>query len=240
MKYYELHEDFWKQLSDQGQISWDRESKDQLMFRERNFELKALLGDMKQRTALDLGSGLASQSFYLSSLGIKCTAVDISQTAIDIGKKLAVEMNLDIEFVCHDVCKLNLGKTFDVVTDSCLLHCLVTTEDRKDLFNVARKHMKEDGRLFVYTMIRNDDQKIFQASDYLFFDDEGILWSKGPERFDVEWTEINGGKYFPHRRIDTLEQQKNEILDNGFQIMEEKVIPGKEDENLMYVAWIKK
>jgi 2-polyprenyl-3-methyl-5-hydroxy-6-metoxy-1,4-benzoquinol methylase len=239
MKYYELHEDFWKQLAQKGHISWDKESEAELMSRERNLELKKFIGDTNNGTMLDLGSGSGSQSFYMSSLGFRCTAVDISQTAISIGKKLANKMKLDIEFLCDDICKLDLEKTFDIVTDSCLLHCLVTSEDREAFFDVARKHMNHDGRLFIYTMIRNENQKLFQETDYVYLDKDGVLWSKGPDRYDVDWTEINGEKYFPHRRIHTCGQQRDEILKNNFQIVEENIIEGKDNENSTYVAWLK-
>ena len=240
MKYYELHEAFWKQLSNNGHISWDRESKDDLMSRERNLELERFLGTKKNGTVLDLGSGSGSQSFYLSKKGFSCTAVDISQTAINIGKKLSKELDLDIEYLCEDVCALNLNRKFDIITDSCVLHCIVTDEDRKSFYRSVRSHMKEDGRFFIYTMIRHENHNPFKDLDYVLLDDDGVLWSKGSENFDINWTEINGEKYFPHRRLYTAEQQRSEILGNGFQIEKEHVIAGANDNSSMYIAWLKR
>lgn len=240
MKYYELHEEFWKQLADKGHITWDRESKSDLMSRERNKELEEFLGSQTEGNALDLGSGSGSQSFYLTSLGFKCTAVDISKTAIDIGRKLSKELNYKIDFLCHDILTLDLNQEFDLVSDSCLLHCIVTESDRELFFNMAKNHMKDDARLFIYTMIREPGQKLYNDSEYLYLDDSGVLWSKGPDRFDVEWTQINGEKYFPHRRIYTKQEQRKEILSQGFEILEEKVVTQAEDECSTYVAWLKK
>ena len=239
MKYYELHESFWKQLSNNGHISCDRESKDELMSRERNLELENFLDGTRNGTVLDLGSGSGSQSFYLSKQGFTCTAVDISQTAIDIGKELSRELGLEIEYLCYDVCSLNLNRKFDIVTDSCVLHCIVTDEDRKSFYNSVRLHMRVDGRFFIYTMIRNEAHNPFKDNGYLLLDDNGILWSKGSESFDVDWTEINGEKYFPHRRLYTAEQQRSEVLNHGFQIEKEKITIGSDNSSSMYIAWLK-
>ena len=86
MKYYDLHEDFWQQLVNKGHISWDRESKTELMINERNIKLKKIIKNQNKGSVLDLGCGSGSQSFYLSNLGFDCTAVDVSKTAIAMGK----------------------------------------------------------------------------------------------------------------------------------------------------------
>lgn len=242
MKYYQLHEDFWQRLVKAGHVSWDKESKSELMSRDRNKTLEKYLNSNEQNVkayALDLGCGSGSQSFYLTKLGYECTAVDISTTAIKKGKELSKELNIPIEFICHDICSLDLNKKFDLVTDSCLLHCLVWEKERRDFFNVAKSHLSETGRLFIYTMIRTENQPLWKDSDYLYLDNEGVLWSKGPENYDVEWTEINGENYFPHRRIYTAEEQRKEIQKCGFEILEEEIIEGEENEPSTYVAWVK-
>ena len=239
MKYYELHENFWQQLQQKGHISWDREKKDELMSRARNDEIKKFLGDRDSGEVLDLGSGSGSQSFFLSKLGFKCSALDISQTAISIGKELAKELSLDINFICGDACSFELQKKFDVITDSCLLHCIVSDSDRINFFYSVKKHMKSDGRFFIYTMIQGDPSYLIGERQDLLFDKDGVLWSMGPDSFDVEWTKINGHKYFPHRRVLTEEQQRQELIDNGFTIEKEKIIPGREGSSALYIAWLK-
>ncbi|MDA8791815.1 class I SAM-dependent methyltransferase [Bacteriovoracaceae bacterium] len=238
MKYYELHDEFWKELKNQGYISWDKESKNEILDRERNNSLLGFLEDGKGGKALDLGSGSGSQSFFLSTIGYECVAVDISSTAIEIGMTLAQELNYNIEFKCLDICSLNLEITFDLITDSCLLHCLVYEEDRVNFFQTTQRHLKRDGRVFIYTMIRDEDENYFTHQDYLLLDDEGILWSLGPKRYDVEWKLIQGQNYFAHRRIQTLDQQRQEILFHRFSIIQDRVIHTSNDEPDIYTAWL--
>lgn len=240
MKYYELHEQFWQQLKAKGHISWDRESFDELFDRDRNKELDSFLEGQNGIEVLDLGCGSGSQSFYLTSNGNQCTAVDISKTAIDIGIELAKKLNLDIKFHYEDVCSLDLSKKFDLITDSCLLHCLVSDKHRSQFFDVVKKHMHYKSNFFVYTMINSEKEELFKEQDYLYLDQQGILWSKGPESFEVEWTIFNGVKYFPHRRIYKLKEQKNELEAQGFIIEKEKVLEGEKGQPAIYTAWLSK
>jgi SAM-dependent methyltransferase len=239
VKYYQLHEEFWQRLVEKGHISWDKESKSELMSRDRNKTLDKYIDRQNIGKALDLGCGSGSQSFYLSKLGYDCTAVDISQTAIEKGKELSRDLGLEINFLCDDICKLNLNDKFDLVTDSCLLHCLVWERERTAFFDVAKKHLSKDGRFFIYTMIREKNQNLWQDNDSFLLDDEGVLWSKGPDSFDVDWTIIDGKKYFPHRRVFTVEEQRAELVKNGFEILEEEIIKNSNETPLTYVAWLK-
>ncbi len=236
-KYYELHENFWQGLIEKGHISWDKESKEELLLRDRNQVLYKYIKDSDISTALDLGCGSGSQSFYLSSLGIECTGIDISPTAINKGRELAKEMNVSIDFKCDDVCSFDLGKKFDLVTDSCLLHCLVWEEDRKKLFSKMKSHLAGNGKAFIYTMIRDERVNPFDEQDYFYFDNDGILWSKGPESFDVNWKTINGESYFPHRRVYTLEEQRAEIVASDLKIIHEEVLIEDDIRNKVYAAW---
>ncbi len=238
MKYYELHENFWQGLVKKGHISWDKESKEEILNRERNKYLENFL-EKKNGCSLDLGCGSGSQSFFLEKIGFKCTAVDVSQTAIDVGKKLAEEFDSSIKFLCDDVCHLELNQKFDLITDSCLLYCLVWEKDRYNFFDIARKHLKQDGRFFIYTMIKEKADSYWTDNDYFMLDSDGILWSKGPESFDVTWTEIDGENYFPHRRLYTLKEQMKEIENLGFDICKYEVIHGAEDNPPTFAAWLK-
>lgn len=240
MKYYELHENFWQQLEKQGHISWDREKKTELMSRSRNDEIMNFLGSRRSGSVLDLGCGSGSQSLYLSKLGFKCTGLDISSTAISIGKKLASDLNLEIELLCGDACSFDLKKTFDIITDSCLLNCIVTDIDRAHFYDCVKSHLDSNGRFFIYTMIRDGSPYLTGDRGDLHLDDDGILWSMGPDSFDVEWTEINGNKYFPHRRVLTEDAQRDELIKNGFVIEGEKVTKGEDGSSPLFIAWLKK
>lgn len=237
-KYYELHEEFWQGLVSKGFVSWDRESEEDLLSRERNLTLSKYLEHFEVNNALDLGCGSGSQSFFLSSLGVNCTGIDISKTAINEGIKLSKKLGHKIEFICGDACDFNLGKKFDLITDSCLLHCLVWKEDRAKFFSRIKEHLSENGKAFIYTMITDVGVNPFKDTDYFYFDHDGVLWSEGPDNFDVDWKTINDKEYFPHRRVYSLEKQKEEIEKNGFKILSDEVIASGNDKNKIYVAWI--
>lgn len=237
-KYYELHEEFWQGLVKKGHISWDKESEEDLLLRERNSTLSKYLNGVEVGNALDLGCGSGSQSFYLSSVGFNCTGIDISQTAIDEGKKLSDKLDMSIEFICGDACDFKFDKQFDLITDSCLLHCLVWEDDRSKFFDRIRSHLAKNGKAFIYTMITDEGVNPFDESDYFHFDKNGVLWSTGPDSFEVEWTTIDNKRYFPHRRVYSLEKQKQEIISNGFKVLSDEVLIGDDHKNKTYVAWI--
>lgn len=55
--------------------------------------------------------------------------------------------------------------------------------------------------------------------DYLTFKD-GVLWSTGLDRWDMDWQDIDGQKMFKHRRISSEKDFLQEVEDNDFEILE--------------------
>lgn len=228
MKYYELHENFWQSLTSNGHKTWDREKLEDIFDTHRNRELKSFFPHIKKGKALDLGCGSGNQSFYLNKEGFECLGVDISQTAIDMALVLNKELQQENRFVVGDVCQLDLGEKFDLITDSCLLHCIVFEEHRRQFFDSIRLHLNDEGKAFIYTMVTENGGNPYKENDFFFLDDEGVLWSKGAKNFDVESTTFDGEEYFPHRRIYNSEKQLKEIIDNGFKVLEYKTVPQKD------------
>ena len=54
-------------------------------------------------------------------------------------------------------------------------------------------------------MIESDNMSDMTDRDYLAFKD-GVLWSTGPDHWDMDWHDINGQKMFKHRRISSQKE----------------------------------
>lgn len=84
-----------------------------------DIELK-LLGDLKGKSILHLQCHFGQDTISLSKLGAEVTGVDLSDKAIESGRKIAAEMNADVTFICCDIYDLpkHLDQKFDVVFTS--------------------------------------------------------------------------------------------------------------------------
>ncbi|MCP4912773.1 MAG: class I SAM-dependent methyltransferase [Oligoflexia bacterium] len=228
MKYYELHENFWQSLTSNGHKTWDRENLEDIFDTHRNRELKTFFPHIKKGKALDLGCGSGNQSFFLNKEGFECLGVDISQTAIDMALVLNEELQQDNRFIVADVCQLDLAEKFDLITDSCLLHCIVFEEHRRQFFESIKLHLNEEGKAFIFTMVTENGEDPYRENDFFFLDKDGVLWSKGAKNFDVESTTFDGEEYFPHRRILDHKKQLEELKSYGFNIIVHKTVTQKE------------
>lgn len=107
----------------------------------------------KQGRALDLACGLAANAFFLSSLGLKVDAVDISPVAIDIINKAAQQKNLNVSGIIRDIETDGLPNNhYEVIVVSNFL-------DRYLMPQII-DHLEKGGVLFYQTWIRNKVTKI--------------------------------------------------------------------------------
>lgn len=76
-----------------------------------------LLGDVRRLKVLHLQCHFGQDSISLARLGAQVTAVDLSPAAIEVARKTATDLNLDVEFVCSDVLAADLleGRKFDLI-----------------------------------------------------------------------------------------------------------------------------
>ena len=124
--YYHQHENAYQEIKSKGYVGWgNAKSLAELGDEKTNEYLQATAAKYfpraQEKSALDVGCGTGTTAFHMARLGFDVTGVDLSATAIDMGRTLAKEQNLDIEFVTGDVLDLEaLGKKFDLIYDS---HC---------------------------------------------------------------------------------------------------------------------
>jgi ubiquinone/menaquinone biosynthesis C-methylase UbiE len=231
MKYYEMHEVVYQQIENDGLLSWDRSSSfEDMLMHGTNVGLKKHLSQVgvsfKDLNVLDLGTGTGTSALYCAKEGAKCVGVEVSKTAIDIARKNAKTLGLDIEFIVGDILNLDLSKKFGLVIDSTVLHCIVGEKDRKSFYETARRHLDTNGYLFINTMISQGDMSSHFPKEYFHYSDE-ILWSVGMGQV-VERKIINGKSYFPHRTLLSEENQIDEFKRNGFQVVNAELTSGSE------------
>lgn len=107
------------------------------------------LGDIAGKRVAVLGSGDNQVVFALSGLGAKVTSVDISEQQIEVARRRAAVLGLEVEFIQADVVDLSVlrGATFDVVYTGG--HVAVWASDLRRYYGEAAGLLKPDGLLIV-------------------------------------------------------------------------------------------
>lgn len=242
MKYYEMHDDAYKSLKNNGYVSWDRERRVEDLFEHQiNLTLKANLrsyfSNTTDKKSLDLGTGTGTVALFLAKEGFNSTGYDISETAISMASENALKLGLEASFEVKDINQAKTNERFDLVVDSSFLHCIVPDKERSNCYRFVRRNLAEEGLFFIHTMIQSSDMTQMLAADHLLLEDD-VVWSTGKDSWDMEWKEVGGKRVFPHRRVLSLEALEKEILDNGFDILEANLIENGKNP-LIYSAWLK-
>lgn len=98
--------------------------------------------------ALDLACGLGADAFFLERAGLRTSAYDISQVAVQYLRELSKKYNKSIDAVCFDIESTELGtEKFDVISVSRFLH--------RPSCEKLVKALKPGGLLFYQTFTRN-------------------------------------------------------------------------------------
>lgn len=225
--YYHQHELAYQQIKAKGNLGWGNAKTIEEL---GSPEVKAYLKEKIQKHfqsasnkfALDLGCGSGTTAFILAEHGFKTFGIDISETAIAMANDLALKQNLKINFVVGDVLNLAfLNQKFDLIYDSHLLHCIVLEEDRSKLYNEINDVLKPEGLFILDTMVMPGPEVDIQSLFIdLRFDENYILWHK-TKSLDVKGTEeFNGQFWCAQRRIYPAKTVINEVLNAGFEILE--------------------
>lgn len=236
MKYFEMHDEVYESLAKNDKVSWDGiDSAEKLFGHEVNIALAERIDHyFPQKVgvkAIDFGCGTGTASLYLAKLGFDVKGFDVSPKAIEMANKNMKALNLKAQFKACDLTELT-DLDADFTVDSSLLHCLVDWEHRKRFFELCAD------TTFIHTMIEANDMSEMTDRDYLTFQDE-VLWSTGPDRWDMDWHDIDGRKMFKHRRIRSEKDFLQEVEDNGFVMLEYYLKP-QEKSSYTLVGWIKR
>jgi 2-polyprenyl-3-methyl-5-hydroxy-6-metoxy-1,4-benzoquinol methylase len=102
-------------------------------------EVKALVRQRSDHSALELGCGLGRFSRYMAQQGLRVTGVDFSQVAIARAKDKAARDSVRPDFFVGDVTHLKaLSGPFDVSLDVGCFHCLESQAQRAYVAEVSR------------------------------------------------------------------------------------------------------
>jgi 2-polyprenyl-3-methyl-5-hydroxy-6-metoxy-1,4-benzoquinol methylase len=137
----------------------------------------ALLGDIKDKTALHLQCHFGQDSISLSKLGAKVTGVDFSEAAIAKARELAKQLNADTEFILSSVYDLpdKHSQKYDIVYTS--YGVIGWLPDITKWAKVISHFLKPGGRLVfvefhpVVWMFDNNFEKVA----YNYFNKEAIV-----------------------------------------------------------------
>ncbi len=227
--YYHAHESAYQQIKSKGFVGWgNAKSLAELGDAKTNEYLKQKIEkyffDRMGKLALDLGCGTGTTAFILAKNGFATTGIDVSETATEIGKDLARQQNLEIQFVTGDVLNLKaLNKKFDFIYDSHFLHCIVLEEDRSKVFSEIKSVLKLNGIFILDTMVMPQlEYDPAQAHDTLRFDQDFILWHKTKPSFDRGIIEVDGQYWCAQRRIYPAEKVINEVSNAGYKVLEQQ------------------
>jgi 2-polyprenyl-3-methyl-5-hydroxy-6-metoxy-1,4-benzoquinol methylase len=228
--YYHAHESAYRRIKEKGYVGWgDVKSLADLGNEQTKNYLKStvanLFPDPNGKTALDLGCGTGTTAFVLAMLGFEVTGIDISATAIEMGRGLAHLQSLEVKFLVGDILDLEaLDKEFDLIYDSHCLHCIVFEEDRKRVLTGVKNSLTPSGIFILDTMVIPDapfDPTL--GLETLRLDNEYILWHKTAPSTDRGIMKMDGQYWCAQRRIYPPEIVMTEVQAAGLEIQSQRL-----------------
>jgi len=217
--------------------------------------LPRLKFSVDQPEVLEYGCGTGPGACFLAQRGFCVEGVDLIPTAVEIAKKNAYELGLDISFGVQDMCELpHRGKKYDMIVDSFCLQSFVTDEDREKVFAAVRARLKPEGYYLISSAMwaahrdhaedvvvdsktgrrftRYDDEDLFDPETEQFYDHFGRPeHDDRPEDYDGTF-EVNGVWYIPKRRYRKPETLWAEVESHGFRVLAQS---GEYGENIVCV-----
>ena len=110
--------------------------------------LLSLMGDLRGRKVLDLGSGLGESATYFALQGASVTATDISPRMCALARATARAHGVEIEAIATPVERLDVpAGAFDVVYGANLLHHV---QDVEGTLAAVERALKPGGRCFFW------------------------------------------------------------------------------------------
>lgn len=104
---------------------------------------------------LDLGCGEGEASIDLARTGFSVTAIERSASALAAARLAAARRRVPVRFHEADARDLHFleDRTFDLVVDNHVYHCIVGDRDRRSFLAEAFRVLREGGIFFSETMV---------------------------------------------------------------------------------------
>jgi 2-polyprenyl-3-methyl-5-hydroxy-6-metoxy-1,4-benzoquinol methylase len=97
---------------------------------------------------LDLGCGFGALSAFFAARGATVFGVDLKEDRLEVGRRVAAEHGLDVQFEPGRMQKLDLAdETFDVVIENNSLCYVVPRDDRRAVLSETLRVLRPGGRL---------------------------------------------------------------------------------------------
>lgn len=155
---------FWNKFYDQplDKIPWQNTQADWF---------KKLIddGEIKGKSALDLGCGTGIKSIYLSKHGFEqVLGIDIAPKAVKIAKENSRREKVSdkCNFLAHDIVDwgfINADKKFDLILDWAALHCLEPSQRINYAQNIA-KHSRPGSFVLIRTFSSDTGKEYFEEN----------------------------------------------------------------------------
>ena len=237
MKYYESHEEVYKKLKAKNFSFWG-ESKDNSETFE-NFYMKEYLESVLDRIkpvtnakVLEIGCGTGPASCFLAQRGYDVDGFDVSETAIEIARVNAKNRNLNINYSVNDICSISkiYSGTYDIIVDGHCMHCITYDSDRHAALTNVLRLLKRGGYFIMDTM------SMESSSDWPHpgrADEKGILWNNVEESNPYEKVEFEGKYWICTRRVMSISDLENELIQSGFLIEQIELHEDEEVEQIV-------
>ncbi|WP_316568208.1 methyltransferase domain-containing protein [Neobacillus sp. YIM B06451] len=150
--------------SDYARAKWNKKHKERLADMSDplpNERLKNLSPTVQGGTAIDLACGLGGNSLYLAEQGFVVEAVDISETAIEFVRELAVKRRLNINASVMD---LTDSENLPFKNGAYDLIVIANYLDRS-LFPYVKRLLKEGGHFFMETYYNSPNKEGGKVSE---------------------------------------------------------------------------
>ena len=235
MKYYESHEDAYKEIKKNNLSSWDElcgQSETSLCSNPRfpdrcpetfeNFCMKEYLVTALDRIkpvsnarVLDIGCGTGPVACFLAQQGCNVDGIDVSQTAIEIAQAKAKGLGLDIHYSVDDICSISKtgSDIYDIVIDTHCMHCITYDSDRHAaLANVFR--LLKKGGYFIMETMSIEDTALWPHDGRI--DEQGIVWREVKEDYPYETVKFENKHWICTRRVMHPSDLENELRQTDF------------------------
>lgn len=179
------------------------------------FFLTKLLGDVKNKKILEVGSGSGLSSAYLAIKGANVSLLDISHKSLNFSKKYFSSMNLVGRFYLQDAFKMNFSpESFDYVWNAGVIEHF-SDKDKIQMIKKMWKLVKPGGKLLITAPNSKDfpfmvAKKILQLRNKWSFGEEDDLTerrmkslavSSGIKKFSTfAYNPVVGWWFFPYGR----------------------------------------
>lgn len=228
--YYDAHETAYQQIKSKGFVGWGNaknlsELGDENTLRFLTQKISQYFPEAKGKKALDVGCGTGTTAFTLAQSGFEVTGIDVSETAIEMGRELAKQQGFEITFFKDDILDLKHNfKKFDLIYDSHFFHCIVFEKDRSLVLKNLKALLANSGILILDTMVMPQEE-LNPAGEFetLKFDENFILWHKTKPSTDYGVVEVNGQHWCAQRRIYPPEKVLEEVSEAGLTIISEQL-----------------